>query len=480
MTTGIEVMINRWETELDDYARFVRQKRVTADAVGFVVDEQEINQQLFPFQRAIVRWALQRGRAALFEDCGLGKTPQQLEWSRHVAMRTGRPVLILAPLAVAAQTKREGDKFGIPVTICRSQADVRPGVNVANYEMLEHLEPTAFGGVVLDESSILKSYMGKTKQRLVEAFSATPYRLCCTATPAPNDHMELGNHSAFLGIMPSAEMLTRWFINDTERTGVYRLKGHAERDFYEWISSWAVAMRRPSDLGYSDEGYDLPPLVMHQITVPVDLIVNRGDQLFRTPTLSATTLHREMRLTAPDRAAALAEVVNDHRTEPWSIWCHTDYEADELMARLPDAVEVRGSHSVTQKERALAGFSDGSIRVLVSKPSICGFGLNWQHCSHTAFVGLSYSFEQQYQALKRLHRFGQPRPVQAYIVAAETEGQILATIQAKMEAHERMMTGMNTSRDRLDISRDNALFRYDPRQPMTVPQWLQTWRGETA
>jgi DNA modification methylase len=394
-------------------------------------------------QRVTVEWALRRGRAALFKDTGLGKTLEQLAWAAAVVEATSGMVLVLTPLAVAAQTLREGAKFGIPVTHARTPDDLRPGVNVTNYERMHLFDPAAFVGVVLDESSILKSYMGKTKRALIEAFQHMRFRLACTATPAPNDHMELGNHAEFLGAMDSTEMLSRWFINDTMHAGTYRLKAHAEADFWRWVASWAVCVARPSDLldaaghPFADDGFDLPPLNLETHVVGVDHSLAPEGELLRVGTLSATTLHKEMRLTAPDRAARVAEMVNGSE-ECWVVWCNTNYEADELARRIPGALEVRGSDTMENKEKNLARFSEGGARVLITKPSIAGFGLNWQHCARHAFVGLSYSYEQLYQALRRSWRFGQKRAVEAHLILAETEVGVLAAIQDKQAAHEEM------------------------------------------
>ncbi len=461
---------------MSDYQTFLASKRIEARPMGFAVDPAALNPALFPFQRAITEWSLKRGRAAIFAAVGLGKTPMQIEWAHHVHLHTGGDVLILAPLAVAQQTRREGLKFGRTVTVCRSQEDVRPGVNVTNYEMVEHFDAARFAGVVLDESACLRDYMGIVKRRLVDAFAATPYRLCCTATPAPNDHMELGNHSEFLGVMPAPEMLSRWFINDTNATGVYRLKGHAEADFWRWVTSWAVALRRPSDLGdYSDDGYILPPLTIHQHTVEVDVTADRGDHLFRIPDLSATAIHAEMRRTAPARAAVAAALVNG-TPGPWAVWVNTNYEADAVTALLPDALEVRGSDSIAAKEARLGAFSDGSARVILTKASVAGKGLNWQHCHQTAVVGLSYSFEALHQLTGRFHRFGQAHAVDLHIIAASTEGAVKAAVERKMAAHELMMDSLTRAmagvRDR--DTTDLTLTAYRPQEPLRVPGWLRS------
>lgn len=441
-----------------DYDTFVASKVRRRLPQGF--EPRDIGPHLFPWQRHVVEWAVRQGRCALFEDCGLGKTLQQLEWARQVWRHTGKPVLILTPLAVAHQTEREAQRFGFEgVEVCRDQGDVTAITRIAitNYERLEHFDPRAFGGVVLDESSILKNFMGKTRIELTRAFKDTPYRLCCTATPAPNDYMEFGQHCEFLGVMPSNEMLSRWFINDTMNFGTYRLKGHAREDFWEWVATWAACVSKPSDIGFSDEGYVLPPLRLSTITVDVDIVDDKpDDELFRVATLSATTMHKEMRLTAPDRAAKVAELVNDS-DEPWIVWCNTNAEADELRARIADSVEVRGDDTAAEKERLLSAFTDGHARVIITKPSIAGMGLNWQHCHNVAFVGLSYSFEDFYQALRRSYRFGQKYPVNAYIVQASTEGAIAQVVRHKMEAHEAMQAEMQKAANALRNANDRTL-----------------------
>ena len=438
------------------YADFLLSKRPIVPDLGFRVEPKDLNPRLFPWQADVVGWALARGRAALFEDTGLGKTAQQLEWANHVVEETGRPVLVLTPLAVAPQTVLEGAKFGVEVAHCRGPEDLTGGVNVANYQRLELFDPSIFGGVVLDESSILKSFGGKTRWKLNYAFEETPYRLCCTATPAPNDYVELGTHSKFLGLMDVGEMLTRWFINDTKKMRTTRLKRHGEADFWRWVASWAVCVSKPSDLldatgrPYPDDGYDLPPLNVVEHRVPVDhrATQEQSGELFRSADpLSATDLHREMRLTARVRAERAAELVRvGAGAGPWVVWCNTDYEADEIrraFKRLEiGIVEIRGSEPLERKEAKLAAFSRGEISVLVTKPRIAGFGLNWQHCSRMAFVGLSYSYEQLYQALRRSWRFGQPRPVEAHLITAETEDSVMATIKRKREDHEKMKQKM--------------------------------------
>lgn len=435
---------------MDSYRSFLEAKTPAAKAVGIVVDPDSLNEELKPWQAQLVTWALKLGRAALFADCGLGKTFMQLEWARHVYAETRTPVLILCPLAVATQTVREAGRFGIEgVKYCGSQDEVMGDTRiiVTNYERLDRFD-TNVGGVVLDESSILKSFMGKTKRALIEAFRDTRFKLCCTATPSPNDVMELGNHCEFLGVMDSHEMLARFFINDTMAMGSYRLKGHAEPDFWRWVCSWAACIASPADLldskgkPYSGRGYVLPQLQLHEHVVEGPDAPPDEGELVHVANLNATTMHAEMRRTAEARAAKVAEVVNAEREQSWVIWCNTDYEADELAKVLPDAVEVRGSLTPEQKEGRLTAFSLGEEPQLIVKPKIASFGLNWQHCARHAFVGLSYSYEQLYQSLRRSYRFGQKREVHAHIIGAKSEAGIRSTIARKQEEHRRMQARM--------------------------------------
>ncbi len=415
---------------------------------------------LFDWQRLIVEWAVRQGRCALFEDCGLGKTLQQLEWARQVSFHTSGQVLILCPLAVAAQTVAEAAKFGFPpVRHVRQPEEVEgEGVFIANYERLDlFLEVIPrLAGIVLDESSILKSFMGKTRIALTQAFAATPYRLCCTATPAPNDYMEFGQHAEFLGVMDSNEMLSRFFINDTMNLGTYRIKGHARGSFWKWVATWAACVSKPSDLGFADEGFALPPLKIHNHIVSVDQVANRGEELFRNATLSATNIHREMRITCPARVAKVAELVNGS-SESWVVWCNTNQEADELVLKIPDAIEVRGCDRPEHKETKLNQFTNGEARVIITKPSIAGYGLNWQHCGNHAFVGLSYSFEDFYQAMRRGYRFGRAGDFNCHIVQADTETGVAAVVREKMRQHDEMRNEMKMAAAELRNDRDSTL-----------------------
>jgi len=419
---------------MSEYQAFLEKKRVTAPACG-LADVPPLNPQLYDFQRDIVSWTLRRGRAAIFADCGLGKTPMQLEWARHVP----GDVLILAPIAVSAQTVREGEKFGITINPCRSQDDVRPGINITNYEMLKHFDSGAFTGIVLDESSILKAYDGKTRAQIIESFERTPYRLACTATPAPNDYMELGNHAEFLGVMSRVEMLATFFVHDGGETQKWRLKGHAEQEFWAWLASWAVAIRKPSDLGYDDGGFVLPELVTHEIIVKVD----QPTQGFLFP-VEASSLQERLaarRDTVEDRVKDCAAIANES-SGSFLVWCNLNTESSMLASAIDGAVEVKGADSAEHKASAMLGFAAGDHRVMVSKPSICGYGMNWQHCNQMAFVGLSDSFEQYYQAVRRCWRFGQTKPVHVYLICAETEGAVMANIKRKEADANRMAESM--------------------------------------
>lgn len=460
------------QTEMiNDYTAFLERKAIIDPPTG-LAEVPALNQMLMPFQRDMVTWALRRGRAAIFADCGLGKTFMELEWSLHTPPGL---VLILTTLAVARQTLAEANKFGIPgVTYARSQEQVHSRITVTNYEMLSHFDPSAFIAVVLDESAIIKSHDGKTRAALIEAFAQTPFRLACTATPAPNDYMELGNHAQFLGIMSYVEMLSTFFVHDGGETNKWRLKGHALSDFWTWLCSWAVMIRKPSDLGYSDGGFILPPLCMHESIVPVERATD--GYLFPVEALTLQERIGARRASIDGRVAECAKLVNA-TDDAFLVWCNLNSESEALTASIPGAVEVRGSDSLEEKEAALSSFSEGRTRVLVTKPSIAGHGLNWQHCHNMAFVGLSDSWEQLYQATRRCWRFGQRNPVNVHIICAETEGAVLANIKRKeadaLQMAESMVEHM---RDLNEAALRGAIKRtkdvYEPTQRMRLPAWI--------
>lgn len=449
------------------YESFIQNKRATILSSGFSVNRDMIHNSLFDFQKDIVRWALRRGKAAVFAGTGLGKTRMQIEWGQHVHEKTGGDVLILAPLAVAAQTIREGQALGYDITMCRSQDDVRPGLNITNYEMLHHFEPVLFDGVVLDESSILKSFTGKMRNDLIESFAFTPYRLACTATPAPNDFMEIGNHAEFLGVMSRTEMLSMYFVHDGGDTSKWRLKGHAENTFWRWVASWGVVLEKPSDLGYSDDGYILPPL-----TITDNVIEVEGDI---AKTLSQRQKAR--RETVEQRVTACAEIVNS-TDKPFLVWCDLNIESELLTKAIPGAIEVKGSDKPAYKEKALLDFAAGKIRILVTKPSIAGWGMNWQHCSDMAFVGLSDSFEQVFQAVRRCYRFGQTKPVNVTMITSSREGATAENIKRKEADFQKMVSEMVkytkeiTSESIRSTERD--VTEYTAATPIKLPAWLRS------
>jgi DNA modification methylase len=420
-----------------EYKRFIESKRVLDIPTGF--EPTNINSMLFPFQHDIVRWAIKRGRAAIFADCGLGKTPMQLEWADKVSKYTDGPVLILAPLAVSHQTAREGEKFGIKTTVCKDQFDVRPGINITNYEKLNHFSPREFSGIVLDESSILKSYTGKFRNEIISSFSKTPYRLACTATPAPNDYMELGNHAEFLGAMSRTEMLSMFFIHDGGDTAKWRLKGHGESAYWEWLCSWAVYIRKPSNLGYKDDGFSLPALLTNFHNLSSDSPTE--GYLFAMPALTLEDQRKVKRGSINKRVEECAKHVNE-TPGPWVVWAELNNEADALEKSITGSVQIAGSDTNQFKEQTLFDFSSEKFRVLISKPSICGFGLNWQHCSNMAFVSLSHSYESFYQAVRRCWRFGQLNPVNVHIFTMDTEQPIIENIERKDKEAKRMAENM--------------------------------------
>jgi len=421
----------------EDYVQFIESKQIIDRPSGITLSVDDLNPAMFPFQHDITRWALARGRAAIFADCGMGKTLMQLEWARHIPGK----VLIVAPLAVSAQTIREAGKFGVDGITYSGDGNISSRITITNYERIERFDASMFTGIVLDESSILKAYTGKYRTYLIENFGHIPFRLCCTATPAPNDFMELGNHAEFLGTMKRTEMLSMFFVHDGGETQSWRLKGHAESEFWKWVCSWAVMIRKPSDLGYEDDGFILPPLKMEQITVHVSEPTE--GMLFAIEAQTLQDRHDARRSSIADRAQACADIVNA-TNEQCLVWCDLNDESAELTRMIPDAVEVKGADSEEHKERSMLDFSNGRIRVLVTKAKIAGFGLNFQSCHNVFFVGLSDSYEAFYQAIRRCWRFGQKHPVKCMVITADTEGAVVKNIERK-EADAMRMANMMVS-----------------------------------
>lgn len=408
------------------YDAFIQDKALAQIATGF--DPQRLGQHLFDFQAAIVEWACKRGRAAIFADTGLGKTAMQAEWARQVAAHTGGRVLILAPLCVAQQTVEEEARFGTAIKYCRKEAQTEGEIIITNYEMVDHFDVADYAGVVLDESSILKSHDSKTRARIISMFDKTPYRLSCTATPSPNDHMELGNQAEFLGVMTAVEMLAMYFVHDGGDTASWRLKGHGKQRFWEWMSTWAVCVRNPSDLGFDGARYILPGLQMHEHTIDVQEPL--PGQLFAGIAQTLTERRDAKRQSLGERVGIAAELVNSHKRSA-IVWCHLNDESKALAQAIPDAIEVTGSMTADEKEAAIMAFTHGEKRVIVTKPSIAGFGMNWQHCADMVFAGLDDSFESFYQAVRRCYRFGQKDVVNVHLVSSSAEGAVKANLQRK-------------------------------------------------
>ena len=453
-----------------EYAAFLAGKAPRPQAIG--IEPGAMPSHLFDYQAECVRFALRQGRAAMFLDTGLGKTRIQLEWCAQAAEASNGRALLLTPLAVARQIEREGLALGYNVRVIRAQDEARDGINVCNYDRLGALDTVKFGAVSLDESSILKSFTGATTRALIAAFGGHRFKLASTATPAPNDHMELGQHAEFLGIMPSNEMLARWFVSDQTQMGRYRLKGHAEADFWDWMASWARCAETPADLGYDASRFVLPALNIHRHKASGDVRAPAG-ALFISD-LSATNIHDVKRQTAEARAEAVATLVAAEPSECWVLWCDTDYEADALRAAVAGAIEVRGSHAVERKEEALAAFAAGEARYIITKPSVAGMGLNWQHAARVAFVGRSFSYEAWYQAVRRCWRFGQTRPVDVHLIVAEGEEQIGRVIDRKAEDHKTMKRAMAGAMHRARAQASNIKIPYDPQHIGRLPAWLKS------
>lgn len=460
-----------------NYQDFLKQKSFLDVSGGFDVSDQVLPEQLFPFQRAIVKWAIKKGRAGIYADTGLGKTAMQISWAEAVHQYSGNRVLILAPLCVAQQTEKEAEKFGINVKFVRD-FDKETGIYVTNYEMLDRFEGPLndgyFDGIVLDESSILKSQDGKTRARLIRACEKVPYRLSCSATPSPNDHMELGSQAEFLGLMSATEMLSTFFIHDSGETSKWRLKGHGKYRFWEWLATWAVCIKRPSDIDFDDSGYILPPLDITEHLVDTDKRLS--DSLIKEPARSLSERNEARRITIDERVAKCAEVVNASKGQ-FLVWCNLNDESSKLTAAIDGAVEVRGSDKLKDKERKIMDFTEGRARVLVTKASIAGFGMNWQHCHQMAFVGLNDSFEQFYQAIRRCYRFGQKHPVKVHMISADLEGAVLENLKRKESQNNEMAEQMvrlmrDFSRREIHQTRNEKLI-YLPKTDLHIPGWLQ-------
>lgn len=457
---------------MNDYDKFIASKSIRASERG-IKRTPELAPHLFPFQRLCVEHHLRVGAAGCFLDTGLGKTEVQLEFCHQAVKATGGRALIWTPLAVAGQTKRRADRWGYEARVIREQADVGHGINICNYDRRDRIDASSFDVVSCDEASILKSFTGKTTRALIDAHKGARFKLVATATPAPNDHMELGNYAEFCEVMAANEMLSRFFINDTSTASQqWRLKGHAVSSFWDWVSSWARMAERPSDLGDSDEGFALHPFDVVRHRAKDSRIDRELQDLFGAPNLSATNLHDVKRQTVEARAEAAAGVVSAETGEPWIVWCDTDYEADALKAVLPDAIEIRGSQTIDEKEEKIAAFERGDAKHIIGKPSMMGFGLDWSHCARMAFVGRSYSYETFYQAVRRCWRFGQKRTVKVHLIVAEGEAEIGRVIDRKASDHAAMKQAMRAAMARSLESKSAVKSPYLPKHKAKLASWI--------
>lgn len=453
------------------YEQFLKTKIQTFEAQGIDPHQCYIPDKLFPFQRSIVEWALAKGRAAVFADTGLGKSFMQLAWAHAVSQYEGNRVLIVAPLCVAPQTLSEADKLGVSAKYSREMDLEQTGIFITNYEMIDNFKDAIdrgyFSGVVLDESSILKHKDSKTRSKIIDLVRDIPYRLTCTATPSPNDYMELGSQAEFLGIMTQVEMLSMFFVHDSGQTSKWRLKGHGRSKFWEWLSQWCVYIKKPSDIGFSSDGYDLPDLNMHYSKIG-DATENQ------VKALGLSERQKAKKDSIEDRVKKCAEIVKS-KGGRWVIWCHRNDESKLLSQLIPGSAEVKGSDSIDQKEISLSKFTSGEIDVLITKPKIAGFGLNWQHCNQMAFVGLSDSFEQVYQSIRRCWRFGQKKPVDVYFVCHALEGPVLDNIKEKERKAEMMaqeLVGYMRDFQTKSVQRlERQISEYNPSEPARGHGW---------
>lgn len=458
-----------------DYQAFVIGKLSTIQPTG-ISDGFSLPGSLFPHQSALTAWALRRGRAAIFADTGMGKMRMELAWADAVRRHTGKPVIIMTPLAVAAQIAAEGAKIGIDAKVCRESSDLTDGINITNYDRLHKFDTSQFGGVVLDESGCIKHHDAKTFRLLTDAFRDTQFKLPATATPAPNDWTELGTHAEFLGICTRAEMLAEYFTHDGGDTSVWRLKGHARELFWRWVATWGAMIRRPSDLGFDDHAYNLPPLNYHEHIVESDALLLEG-QLFAIDAQTLSERRAARRASMEKRVAACAAEVNRQAGEPWVVWCDLNDEGDALTAAIDGAVQIAGKDSTEVKEHRLSDFAAGKIRVLVSKSSICGWGLNWQHCRRMAFVGATDSFESYYQAVRRCWRFGQTSPVDVRVFSSSQEGAVVANLKRKERDALAMSESLSAETRDAVMQQVTGATRatnvYNPARRVATPAWLE-------
>jgi hypothetical protein len=501
---------------LEDYAEFLKSKTLVVPNYGFEVAPNELISDLFDFQRDLVRWSLKKGRAALFATTGMGKTRMYLAWASAIHKRTGGNILVLAPLGVVLQSVEEGYKVGVHVTYARNQSQAaNSGITITNYEMLQHFDPSKFIGVVLDESSILKAFAGKIKKALVAAFKKTPFRLCCTATPSPNDTVELTNHADFLGVMNPRDMLTIFFTTKgvTKTDGRFRLKKHARDAFFKWLSSWAMSLTKPGDLGYDDGDYALPPLTITPVIVDSNWTAPGQLPGFTTALKGVVERSQARRASLEQRVSATADLISRQPKEQWIIWCGLNDEAAMIKKALETPhsrwdcfkaengeeiqyseyyrpypflgtfAEVRGNDSPEYKAETLSAFAKGEIQVLITKTQIAGFGLNFQSCARMIFLGLGDSYEEYFQAIRRCYRFGQRRPVEAYIVLSEIEQVVFDNVLRKEREAEELMRELVAhvaQFEQAEIKGLTGQVEYLPTMPMVLPDWLRSYEEVIA
>lgn len=463
---------------MENYGAFIQQKTTINIPTGIGhADTLDYNPIMFPFQHDIVKWALKRGRACIWSGCGTGKTIMELEWARHVSEYTDKPVLIFAPLAVSEQTaNEEAPKFNYDCRIVSCQKEARKGINITNYEKMEKFDLDQFGGVVLDEAGIIKHQTGKIRNMIIDRTKNVSFRLGCTATPAPNDFMEIGNHAEFVGAMKYREMLSMFFVHDGGNTAKWRLKGHAKKAFFKWVAQWAVVLRKPSDLGYSDDGFELPELRVHQVVTETE-----AQDGFLFP-VEACTLQERLgarRDTVHDRVKAACRIIEKNKSEKnrlWCVWCNLNVEAESMQKARHGMINIQGSDSNEVKTERLLGFSRGEIDEIVSKSKIAGFGMNMQNCHNTIFLGLSDSYEQYYQAVRRFWRFGQKEVVNVYIVTSDIDGNVRDNIERKERDAETIYNEMVYYMKEINAENIKGSQRtasdYQPKEKIMVPSFI--------
>lgn len=458
------------------YEDFIENKLRVEQKNKIIVQNDELNDILFDYQKDLIKWSLKIGKSAIFADTGLGKTFIQLEWARIVFEKTKKPILIVAPLAVVFQTIDESKKLNIVLKYVKTQSECFSGINITNYERIENFNPEYFSGIVLDESSILKSFTGTTKKLIIDSFRDLEFKLACSATPAPNDYMELGNHSEFLNVMNLTEMLSMFFVHDGGDTSHWRLKGHAVERFWEWVSSWSAIVKNPSDLGYDGTKHILPELKENDVIVNSDYVIDEN-ALFDLPAETLDDRRTFQKNSLDDRINKVCEIVSKNKDDSWVIWCNYNDEADKLHKLIKNSVNVQGSDSPEQKAKNLQLFGKGEIKVLITKPKIASFGLNWQNCHNVIFASLSDSYEQYYQSVRRCYRFGQKYPVNVYRVISDGEIKILDNIKRKNDDFQYMQKKMSVYtkkyvRENLKVEFKELDKSYNPTVEVIIPNWL--------